>query len=69
MTVGERQGTETAPERPIHVVGFKCTDRQYVVMDSLASTFDPPTPSQAMRWLLSEPAVVEVIGRRVRGEL
>lgn len=53
-------------ERPIHNVAFKCTDSQLVVIETLAASIDPPTTSSAMRWLLDDPEIRDVIRRQVQ---
>ncbi len=57
----------TSADRPVNTISFKCTNEQMIVADALRSTFDPPTHSQSLRWLLSDPDVLEVISKKVRG--
>lgn len=53
----------------VHSVTAKLDDDQMVVADTLRSVMDPPTHTEAIRWLYSSDAGKELIARKVRGEI
>lgn len=58
-----------SPTARPHTIAFRLNDQDLLLADSLRATFDPPTYSQAMRWILMSPEGRELIAKRVRGEV
>lgn len=50
-----------------HTVAVRLSDEQSILLDALRTTFPSNAPSEALRWVLDEPRVRQVIAERVRG--
>lgn len=57
------------PSEWTHNISVRLNDEQIIVAEALRATFDPPTHTEAFRWLLSSAEGKDLIGRRVRGEI
>ena len=57
------------PSEWTHNISVRLNDDQFVVAEALRATFDPPTHTEALRWLLESAEGKDLIGRRVRGEI
>ena len=62
-------GSTRLPGRKyIHHVSFRLNDTDAVLAHDLRMTFEPATFSEAFRWVMSDPVIVERIKARIRGE-
>lgn len=60
---------DTARKTLRETIAFRVTPEQMIAAKALASTFPRGSMSEAMQWVLSSAEGLELIGRRVRGEI
>lgn len=58
-----------ASEQLRHSLGLKVTDQQLVDLTPFFETFPGRSRSEGLRWVLTHPAVWELIDERIRGSL
>lgn len=56
------------PREYVHHVSFRLSDRDAALAADLRSTFPNNTWAETYRWLMSNPEVIAIIHRRIRGE-
>jgi hypothetical protein len=64
----ETTSRHTRPPEYVRTIAFRVTDEQFIVADTLRATCDPPSFSEAFRWLLDDPDVRNLIARRAGGQ-
>ena len=57
------------PSEWTHNISVRLNDEQFIVAEAFRAAFDPPTHTEALRWLLSSAEGKDLIARRVRGEI
>lgn len=57
------------PSEWTHTISVRLNDEQFIVAEAFRAAFDPPTHTEALRWLLSSAEGKDLIARRVRGEI
>jgi len=53
----------------VHNISVRFNDEQHAVAESFRQCFDPPTHTEAFRWLFNSVEGREFIDRKIRGEI